>query len=277
MATAPVNKIIPFSLVDGPGSRVAIFLQGCEFNCKYCHNPETIHFCRNCGACIAKCPTGALQLSGEVVCWDKGQCCGCDACIQACPYDSSPRIRHMTPEEVMSEIAPALSFARGITTSGGECTLHHEFLTELFSLVHAQGKTAFVDTNGQRDFYGMPGLAEAMDMAMLDVKSTDDEEHRMLTGQPVSVVLSNLEYLLERGKLFEIRTVVVPGLLDSARTVREASRLISRCPEVRYKLIKFRSWGVRADMRQTPSPTDADMERLERIARGNGVQDIVII
>ena len=37
----PVNKIIPFSSVDGPGNRTAVFVQGCNFNCHYCHNPET--------------------------------------------------------------------------------------------------------------------------------------------------------------------------------------------------------------------------------------------
>ena len=37
-----IRKIIPHSAVDGPGNRMAIFLQGCNLNCQYCHNPETI-------------------------------------------------------------------------------------------------------------------------------------------------------------------------------------------------------------------------------------------
>ncbi|MFV0498800.1 MAG: radical SAM protein [Bacilli bacterium] len=37
-----VHKIIKSSIVDGPGNRIAIFMQGCNFNCWYCHNPETI-------------------------------------------------------------------------------------------------------------------------------------------------------------------------------------------------------------------------------------------
>ena len=60
--TAPVNRIIPFSAVDGPGNRTAVFLQGCNIDCKYCHNPETRALCIHCGMCVQKCPTGALQL-----------------------------------------------------------------------------------------------------------------------------------------------------------------------------------------------------------------------
>ena len=38
---ALVRKIISQSTVDGPGNRVAVFLQGCNIRCAYCHNPET--------------------------------------------------------------------------------------------------------------------------------------------------------------------------------------------------------------------------------------------
>ena len=39
-----INKILNFSSVDGPGNRLVVFTQGCNFNCLYCHNPETIDF-----------------------------------------------------------------------------------------------------------------------------------------------------------------------------------------------------------------------------------------
>ncbi len=38
------NKIRKMDVSNGPGIRVSIFLQGCEFHCKNCFNPETWSF-----------------------------------------------------------------------------------------------------------------------------------------------------------------------------------------------------------------------------------------
>ncbi len=40
MIKGSVNSIESLGLVDGPGIRTVIFLNGCSLRCKYCHNPE---------------------------------------------------------------------------------------------------------------------------------------------------------------------------------------------------------------------------------------------
>lgn len=35
-----IDSIESMGLVDGPGIRTVIFMNGCRLRCKYCHNPE---------------------------------------------------------------------------------------------------------------------------------------------------------------------------------------------------------------------------------------------
>ena len=36
-----IDSIETMGLVDGPGIRFVVFLQGCPLRCLFCHNPET--------------------------------------------------------------------------------------------------------------------------------------------------------------------------------------------------------------------------------------------
>ena len=242
--TAPVNKIIPFSNVDGPGNRTSIFFQGCNFNCRFCHNPETINLCCNCGQCVSSCPAGALSFSGGRVLWVQEKCVQCDTCLRVCPHSSSPRVRNMTAEEVFSSIKKALPYIDGITVSGGECSLRRDFLLELFPLVRSAGKTCLMDSNGSYDYSSDHALLSCCDGVMLDVKAVDPDWSKYLIGSPPERVLSNLRFLLEAGKLQEVRTVIFPDRdMENEETVRYVAGVIG--PACDYKIIRYRPFGVR--------------------------------
>lgn len=275
---AIVNRILPFSSVDGPGNRTVIFLQGCNFNCLYCHNPETINTCNNCGSCVKACKYNALSMEGGKIIWDKALCENCDACLKHCPHSSSPKALEMTLEQVLIEIRKTRSFISGITVSGGECTLQSQFLLELFIEVKKMGLTTFVDTNGSTPLYKNEALLKAMDMAMLDVKSFKEEEHKMLTGMSNLVVLENLKELAIQNKLYEVRTVIVPETLENYLTVDKVSKQIAKLnPDIRYKIIKYRTNGVRTGMLNSYTPSEEIIKELIALANGNGCNNVICV
>ena len=242
-----VAKILRSSAVDGPGNRAVVFLQGCSFNCAYCHNPET------------RPPVVSTK--------------------ERRPDGSPAYPRLMTAAEVLAALAPAKPFIRGITLSGGECGEQPEFLSSLVTAALAAGLPAMVDTNGSADYAALPELVGAAEGFMLDLKAWDPVEHRALTGAEIAPVKANLRFLAGAGKLYELRTVVAPGLFDAEETVRMAARELADlgAAGVRYKLIRFRPHGVRARFKGVPTPGDEEMEALAAAARAAGLQNVIIV
>ena len=278
----PVNKIIPFSSVDGPGNRTAIFLQACNLDCKYCHNPETRALCIHCGDCIPGCPTKAIYWEEGRVAFSPEKCIGCDQCIHVCTHNASPRIRRMSAEEVFQEASKNIPFIRGITVSGGECTLYPEFLRELGMLCKKKGIGFLLDSNGYYDFSkDEKDLLLYIDGVMLDIKAYDGEEHKRVTGFSNGEILKNMRILAEYDKLFEVRTVVVPGLFSGKDTVEKVSKELSpyvrRGQKIRYKIIAYREFGVREQYKQYESPDEEELKALKELAEQEGMQDIILI
>ncbi|MGL5000609.1 MAG: YjjW family glycine radical enzyme activase [Cetobacterium sp.] len=278
---AKVNKIIKFSNVDGPGNRMAIFFQGCNFNCEYCHNPETINNCKNCFKCIDECPTGSLYREDEKVRWNESLCCECDQCIKICNYNSSPKVKEFTLEELLKEIEKVKPFIKGLTVSGGESTLQYKFITELFIEVKKRWPklTCFVDTNGSLELKDKKyeEFVKNTDAFMLDVKAWNEDEHLSLCGKDVNVVINNLYFLKNIGKLYEVRTVVVSEKLNNRTTIENVSKVIEKT-DVRYKIIKYRNFGVRKEMLANLfSPSDEELKDLERIAQELKVKNTLVI
>ncbi|WP_195251156.1 YjjW family glycine radical enzyme activase [Romboutsia sp. 1001713B170207_170306_H8] len=242
---ALVNKIIPFSCIDGPGNRTAIFFQGCNLRCTYCHNPETINMCTNCGKCVLTCPVEALKIEDKKVVWNKDICVECDNCIKTCENLSTPKTIEYSVEELFEEIKKIRPFIQGITVSGGECTLNADFLVKLFTKVKRElNLTCFVDTNGTLDLSQREDLVNITDKFMLDVKCMDKDEHIKITGKKNEIVIKNLHYLLEKDKLHEVRTVVAPNL-NNEYTIKEVAKIIDN--KCRYKLNAYRKYGVRKE------------------------------
>lgn len=275
---APVNKIISLSVVDGPGNRTVVFLQGCNISCAYCHNPETQRLCIGCGICATKCPVQALTLEDDKTVWARQKCVQCDACIQNCPHFSSPKVRDMEVEEVFTEIMKNVPFIRGITVSGGECTLYPEFLTELFCMVNKEGLSCFIDTNGCIELERYAELMRNCDKVMLDVKAWEPEVFRDLTGGENSPVKKNLIYLAEQQKLEEVRMVCMENVVDVETIIQGiAATIPGYLADFTLKLIAFRNFGVVGKFAETRSPSKEQMEQWKELSVQNGIMHTRIV
>jgi YjjW family glycine radical enzyme activase len=276
-----VTDVIEFSAVDGPGNRFVVFTQGCNFNCLACHNPYTINPCIDCGLCIDTCPSGALGLdaSGHIT-WDADVCAGGDQCIATCPYDSTPKARTTEVTALLTRIRRAAPFLSGVTVSGGEATQQVGFVRDLFTGVKAElpGLTCFVDSNGAAPASTWDLLDPVMDAAMIDLKCFDDAIHRRLVGASNTEVLASIRLLAGRGKLSEVRLLIVPGQNDADSLLSlTGSWLASVDPRMRLKVIGFRHHGVRPSAVPLPEPSAEQREHYADVLRREGDFDLVVV
>lgn len=241
-----INKIIPFSNVDGPGNRMAIFFQGCNLTCLYCHNPETQKYCMHCSMCVTHCSYDALQIIKGKVLWNDNKCQNCGECINNCLSFSSPKVKEMMVQEIVEYALNAKPYIRGITISGGEPTAQKEFLLELVTELKKHNFHILIDSNGTFDMEDpiIKSIIKLIDGIMLDIKLWNNFEHKLLTGIENKLIIENFKRLLKINKLFEVRTVVYESdVYHSLKTVEKIMQIISSY-DVQYKIIKYRHFGV---------------------------------
>ena len=140
--------------------------------------------------------------------------------------------------------------------------------------------TCFVDSNGSIPLWteDKKEFLSVTDKIMLDIKAFDEKDHILMVGVSNENVIKNFKFLVEIGKIYEVRTVIVPEIIDNEKTVDNISKLIAEYDKnLKYKLLRFRQNGVRRDVLVAYTPNDDYMNNLKNIATKNGLTDVVII
>lgn len=278
--TAIVSRVLPFSCVDGPGNRLVLFLQGCNFRCPGCHNPHTIGLCDHCGDCVAVCPSGALSQEEGKVRWQAERCTDCERCTEVCPRQANPKVQTMTVAEVLGLLRRYGPLLTGITVSGGEATTQLPFVVALFTAIRQAPDlarmTCLLDSNGSLAETGWQRLLPVLDGAMLDLKGWRDSVHLSLTGYGRERILASIRLLARHGKLAELRLLHVPGrsdFLDGEGSLPAGlAAFLSELGPVPIRLNGFRHHGVRGEATMWPEASRSELALLANalIAKGFG-------
>jgi YjjW family glycine radical enzyme activase len=277
---ALVSNIIPFSCVDGPGSRLTLFLQGCNLHCKSCHNPWTIGRCNDCGDCVAPCPHQALSIQDGRVVWQEANCQQCDTCLKSCPQQATPMAQTLSVDDVLKHIARAAPFIEGITVSGGEATTQLPFMIALFTQLKNSPAlnhlTCLVDSNGELGISGWEKLHPVCDGVMVDLKAWDESTHQALTERSNTRIKASIRWLAEHHLLTELRLLVIPDRTDYLPSIEPLSEFIRSLGEVPVRLNAFHAHGVYGEAKTWRSACAGDVEPLAQALEDRGIQHVIL-
>ena len=296
--TAPVFNIQSYSIHDGPGIRVTVFLKGCPLRCLWCANPESnlarpqlmIYGtkCVGCGACAAACPRGAVTLAerdGKLLeQTDRARCTDCGACVPACRQGArelagAERSVREVLEQVLKDRLFLEASGGGITLSGGECLMHPEFSEALLYAAKREGLHTAVESCVYGSRETVDRVFRQVDLGLLDVKHMDSAKHRAYTGVPNEPILENIRHIRRELQVpVIVRVPVIPGHNDDeeniAATARFAAELeapVHLLPYHRLGESKLESLGQPVKL-HLEVPDQAHMERLKAVAEAQGVQ-----
>ncbi|MGN1457998.1 MAG: pyruvate formate-lyase-activating protein [Acutalibacteraceae bacterium] len=235
--TGYVHSLESFGLVDGPGVRFVVFLQGCAMRCKFCHNPETWK-------------SGGEEWTAEKL------------------YERVYRYHKYWKNNggiTVSGGEPLLQmeFVTELFRLAKKDGVH--------TAIDTAGQPFSDDSQWLESF---KELMSVTDLVILDLKEMDAEKHKSLTGFDNANILKMAQWLSDNGHSMWIRHVLVPNLTDDADGLQKMHEFISGLKTVErveilpyhtLGIMKWNSLGIKYPLENTPVPTKEQIETAEKI------------
>ncbi|MBE7066493.1 MAG: pyruvate formate lyase-activating protein [Ruminococcaceae bacterium] len=159
----------------------------------------------------------------------------------------------------------------GVTFSGGEPCMQADYLYEVATILKENGLHIAIDTSGVVLNDSVKKLLGVVDLVLLDIKMTTEDEYIRYTRQSLKSAISFLDELENMHKDTWIRHVVVPGINDSIDDIKKLGQLLSGygcikkielLPFKKLCLEKYKKLDIPFQLENTPQMSEERLNKL---------------
>jgi pyruvate formate lyase activating enzyme len=210
-------------------------------------------------------------------------------CLLRCSYCHNPDTWHLKDGTYVSaqgvidrlaNFATALrSLDGGLTISGGEVMVQLAFTGRILAAARQMGLHTAIETSGFLGDRADDRYLSNIDLVLLDIKSSDPETYKKVTGRELAPTLRFAERLAEIDKPVWVRFTLVPGLTDDPANVEGIARFVAPMTNVEWVEVqpfhqlggfKWKAMNLPYQHADTPSPPPELMKRVIEQFRNAG-------
>jgi len=165
-------------------------------------------------------------------------------CLLRCTYCHNPDTWHLkdgtyvSAQQVLDRLGAFASALRaldgGLTISGGEPMVQLAFTRRILAGAKKMGLHTAIETSGFLGDRADDNFLSCLDLVLLDIKSSNPETYRSVTGRDLAPTLRFAERLSAMGKPVWVRFTLVPGLTDDPANVDGIARFVAPMRNVEW-------------------------------------------
>jgi pyruvate formate lyase activating enzyme len=210
-------------------------------------------------------------------------------CLLRCTYCHNPDTWHLkdgtyvSAQQVLDRLEGFASAIRtlggGLTISGGEPMVQLAFTKRIFAGAKKMGLHTAIETSGFLGDRADDSYLSMIDLILLDIKSSDPETYRRVTGRDLAPTLRFAERLAAMGKPAWVRFTLVPGQTDDPANVEGIARFVAPMKNVEWVEIqpfhqmgefKWKAMNLEYKCADTSAPTRELISRVMEQFRSAG-------
>lgn len=176
-------------------------------------------------------------------------------CLLRCTYCHNPDTWHLkdgtyvSAQQVLDRLEGFASAIRtlggGLTISGGEPMVQLAFTKRIFAGAKKMGLHTAIETSGFLSARADESYLSVIDLILLDIKSSNPDTYRKVTGRDLAPTLRFAERLASMGKPAWVRFTLVPGQTDDPANVEGIAKFVAPMKNVEWVEIQpFHQMGA---------------------------------